>query len=65
MELKPKPKKHIITLSAKPTECSNTPKQFVDNCLSVFEHFVWLALKGLTTIKLTAFLPTFNQLKQN
>ena len=38
-------------LSAKPTKWSNTLKQFVGklatNCLSVFDHFVGLALKGL------------------
>ena len=38
-------------LSANPTEWSNTLKQFVGNlptiCLSVFDHFVKLALKGL------------------
>ena len=39
------------TLSANPTKWSNTLKQFVGklptNCLSVFDHFVKLALKGL------------------
>ena len=39
-------------LSANPTIWSNTLKQFVGklrtNCLSVFHHFVILALKGLT-----------------
>ena len=38
-------------LSANPTKWSNTLKQFVSNlptnCLSVFDHFVKLALKGL------------------
>ena len=38
-------------LSANPTKWSNTLKQFVGklptNCLSVFDHFVGLALKGL------------------
>ena len=38
-------------LSANPTKWSNTLKQFVrnlpKNCLSVFDHFVKLALKGL------------------
>ena len=38
-------------LSANPTSWSNTLKQFVGNlpmnCLSVFRHFVKLALKGL------------------
>ena len=39
-------------LSASITKWSNTLKQFVGklptNCLSVFDHFVGLALKGLT-----------------
>ena len=37
-------------LSANPTKWSNTLKQFVGNlpnCLSVFDHFMGLALKGL------------------
>ena len=38
-------------LSANPTKWSNTLKQFVGNlptnCLSAFDHFVKLALKGL------------------
>ena len=38
-------------LSINFTKWSNTPKQFVSNllanCLSVFDHFVGLALKGL------------------
>ena len=38
-------------LSANPTKLSNTLEQFVGNlptnCLSVFDHFVGLALKGL------------------
>ena len=45
---------HLVSLyylSAKPTKWSNTLKQFVSklpkNCLSVFDHFVELALKGL------------------
>ena len=41
-------------LSAIPTKWSNTLKQFVSNlpmnCLSVFDHFVKLALKGLRGI---------------
>ena len=41
----------IIPLSASFTKWSNTLKQFVGklptNCLSVFDHFVGLALKGL------------------
>ena len=42
----------LNTLSAKSTKWSNTLKQFVSNlqtnCLSVFGHFMGLALKGLT-----------------
>ena len=42
---------NINPLSANPTKWSNTLKQFVGklptNCLSVFDHFVGLALKGL------------------
>ena len=42
----------INPLSGNPTKWSNTLKQFVGNllanCLSVFDHFVVLALKGLT-----------------
>ena len=41
-------------LSANPTRWSNTLKQFVGklptNCLSVFDHFVGLALKGLSDL---------------
>ena len=41
-------------LSANPTKWSNTLKQFVanlpTNCLSVFDHFMNLALKGLKAI---------------
>ena len=41
-------------LSANPTKWPNTLKQFVGklptNCLSVFGHFVNLALKGLTIV---------------
>ena len=43
----------INPLNANPTKWSNTLKQFVGklptNCLSAFDHFVGLALKGLTT----------------
>ena len=42
-------------LSANPTKRPNTLKQFVGklptNCLSVFNHFVQLALKGLTSFR--------------
>ena len=45
----------INTLSAIITKWSNTLKQFVGNlltnCLSVFDHFAGLALKGLKKIK--------------
>ena len=44
-------KKAANPLSANPTKWSKTLKQFVGklptNCLSVFDHFVGLALKGL------------------
>ena len=44
--------KCVNTLGANPTKWSNTLKQFVGNlptnCLSVFDHFVGLALKGLS-----------------
>ena len=44
----------INPLSANPTKWSNKLKQFVGNfpknCLSVFDHFVKLALKGLMTL---------------
>ena len=43
-------------LSANPTKWSNTLKQFVGNlptnCLSVFDHFVKLALKGLKELRM-------------
>ena len=43
---------HINPLSVNPTKWSNTLKQFLGklltNCLSVFDHFVGLALKGLS-----------------
>ena len=43
----------INSLRADPTKWSKTLKQFVGNlptnCLSVFDHFVGLALKGLKT----------------
>ena len=45
--------KTLSTLSVNFTKWSNTLKQFVGtlpmNCLSVFDHFVGLALKGLST----------------
>ena len=41
--------KQFNSLSAKPTKWLNTLKQFVlpTSCLSVFDHFVGLVLKGL------------------
>ena len=45
--------KSFNPLSANPTKWPNTLKQFVGklptNCLSVFGHFVNLALKGLSS----------------
>ena len=45
--------KTVNPLSANPTQWSNTLKQFVGNlptnCFSVFDYFMKLALKGLTT----------------
>ena len=45
----------INPLGANPTKWSNTFKQFVGklptNRLSVFDHFVGLALKGISTSK--------------
>ena len=45
----------INPLSASHTKWSNTLKKFVDillkNCLSVFDHFVKLALKGLRNLR--------------
>ena len=45
---------NINLLSAKPTKWSNTLKQFAGqlptNCLSMFDHFVKLTLKGLKTL---------------
>ena len=47
-------------LNANPTKWSNTLKQFVcklpTDCLSVFDHFVKLALKGLIVKNWTLFL---------
>ena len=46
-------------LSANPTKWSNTLKQFVGklstNCLSVIDHFVELALKGLNYLRYFLF----------
>ena len=43
------PAHDLNALSANPTKWSNTLKQFVGN-LSLFDHFVKLALKGLITL---------------
>ena len=46
-----------VPLNANPTKWSNTLKQFAGklptNCLSVFDHFGKLALKGLSVLYLT------------
>ena len=39
--------KALNPLNTNPTKWSNTFKQFIGVCLSVFDHFVILALKGL------------------
>ena len=50
----------VSHLNANPTKWSNTLKQFVGklltNCLSVFNHFVGLALKGLS-LSMTRLIP--------
>ena len=50
--------RRINPLSANPTKWSNTLKQFVGklptNCLSVFGHFVGLALRGLGNKRLNS-----------
>ena len=50
----------VSPLSANPTKLSNTLKQFVGNlptnCLSVFDRFVGLVLKGLTFASELKFL---------
>ena len=49
----------VNPFSANPTKWYNTIKQFVGNlptnCLSVFDHFVKLALKGLNINRITYF----------
>ena len=53
---------NINPLSANFTKWSNTLKQFVSkltkNCLSVFDHFVGLALKGLTLLNILKAIAT-------
>ena len=52
---KPIKERCLNPLSANLTKFLNTLKQFVSklptNCLSAFDHFVGLALKGLTYVK--------------
>ena len=52
-------------LSANPREWSNTLKQFVGklatNCLSVFDHSVGLALKGIRFENFLMFIKPQNQ----
>ena len=59
----------INPLSANPTKWSNTLKQFVGklptNCLSVFGHFVKLALKGLSTTKSRVYVLNVLSVKLN
>ena len=58
---------HINPLSANPAKWSNTLKQLagklLTNCLSVFDHFVILGLKGLKRLLTFYFynLAIFNQ----
>ena len=58
------------TLSTNFTKWSNALKQFAGklatNCLSVFDHFVGLALKGLIAmiIKVVAFLDQYKLILQ-
>ena len=59
--------KTINPLSANPEKWSNTLKQIVGNlptiCLSVFDHFMNLALKGLKAFdKSIIITPTFEPL---
>ena len=59
------------SLSAKFTKWSNTLKQFVaklpTNCLSVFDHFVGLAFKGLKVLDSTSkrFIHNIDGTKNN
>ena len=52
-------------LSANPTKWTKTLTQFVSklptNCLSVFGHFVNLALKGLTAFFVNGQFPRFSE----
>ena len=55
-------KNYIKPLSTNPTKWSNTLKQFVGNmatnCLSVFDHFVWLLFKRYQNTSLTGIIKT-------
>ena len=56
----------VLTLSAaNPLKWSNTLKQFVrkvpTNCLSMFDHFVGLALKGLRQIQSPWLIPPYSE----
>ena len=53
----------LTFLSANPTNWSSTLKQFVPNCLSVFNHFVGLALKGFKFPKEANYIIFFNPFK--
>ena len=59
----------VNPLSANLIKWSNTLKQFVGNlpanCLSVFDHFVGLALKGLIKKAYSYFIFFFVQVLQN
>ena len=58
---------NLNPLSTNFTKWSNTLKQFIDklptDCLSVFNHFVGLALKGLTARKNFVFILQLRKLK--
>ena len=55
----------LNTLSVNPTKWSNRLKQFIGelpkSCLSVFDHFVELALKELTIFSKKSPLQTFER----
>ena len=58
---------HFNLLSANPTKWSNALKQFVSkfptNCLSVFDHFLGLALKGLKRFSIFDFITLYDLLQ--
>ena len=53
-----------LTHLSSPTKCSSTLNKFIGNSrrivLSVFDHFVKLALKGLTKVKQNNILPAYH-----